>query len=158
MAKAGKVYAVGTEDMDALTFGTTVLLRHLTFSEARKMPIKEFHLDKVLEGMELSMDQFVDLCILLGCDYCEKIRGMGPKNAIKLIQEHKTIEEIIKKVKGDKKYTVPENWPFEEARRLFKEPEVTPAADLELKWEKPNEEELVKFMCEKKGFDEQRIR
>ena len=38
------------------------------------------------------------------------------------------------------------------------EPEVTPAADLELKWEKPNEEELIKFMCEKKGFDEQRIR
>ena len=28
---------VGTEDMDALTFGGEVLLRHLTFSEARKM-------------------------------------------------------------------------------------------------------------------------
>jgi flap endonuclease-1 len=47
LVKGGKVYAVGTEDMDALTFGTTVLLRHLTFSEARKMPIKEFHLNKV---------------------------------------------------------------------------------------------------------------
>merc|ERR1719491_1318754 len=35
LAKAGKVYAVGTEDMDGLTFGTPVLLRHLTFSEAR---------------------------------------------------------------------------------------------------------------------------
>ena len=35
LVKAGKVYAVGTEDMDALTFGSTVLLRHLTFSEAR---------------------------------------------------------------------------------------------------------------------------
>ena len=35
-------------------------------------------------------------------------------------QEHKSIEEIVKKVKGDKKYTVPENWPFAEARRLFK--------------------------------------
>jgi len=35
LVKAGKVFAVGTEDMDALTFGTTVLLRHLTFSEAR---------------------------------------------------------------------------------------------------------------------------
>ena len=42
-----KVYAAGTEDMDTLTFGTTILLRHLTFSEARKMPIKEFHLAKV---------------------------------------------------------------------------------------------------------------
>lgn len=35
-----QVYATATEDMDALTFGSTVLLRHLTFSEAKKMPIK----------------------------------------------------------------------------------------------------------------------
>ncbi len=52
--KKGKVYAVGTEDMDALTFGSNILLRHLTFSEARKMPIKEFHYDKVLEGLEMT--------------------------------------------------------------------------------------------------------
>jgi len=37
LVKAGKVYAVGTEDMDALTFGSSVLLRHLTFSEARSV-------------------------------------------------------------------------------------------------------------------------
>ena len=45
------------EDMDALTFGSNVLLRHLTFSEARKMPIKEFHVDRVLEGFEMTMEQ-----------------------------------------------------------------------------------------------------
>merc|ERR1712141_891865 len=32
LVKNGKVYAVGTEDMDALTFGSNVLLRHLTMS------------------------------------------------------------------------------------------------------------------------------
>lgn len=37
LAKAGLVFATGTEDMDALTFGTPTLLRHLTFSEARKV-------------------------------------------------------------------------------------------------------------------------
>ena len=37
LVKGGKVFAVGTEDMDALTFGSTVLLRHLTFSEARQV-------------------------------------------------------------------------------------------------------------------------
>ena len=31
LVKGGKVYAVGTEDMDTLTFGTNILLRHLTF-------------------------------------------------------------------------------------------------------------------------------
>lgn len=35
LARAGKVFATATEDMDALTFGSTVLLRNLTASEAR---------------------------------------------------------------------------------------------------------------------------
>ena len=157
LVKKGKVFAVGTEDMDALTFGSTVLLRHLTFSEARKMPIKEFYLDRVLEGFEMTQEEFIDLCILLGCDYCDKIRGIGPKNAIKLIQEHKNIEGVLKAI-DKKKYGIPENWMYSEARRLFKEPEVSPAEDFELKWEKPNEEGLVKYMCEEKGFAEDRIR
>lgn len=43
--------------MDALTFGTPVLLRHMTFSEARKMPIQEFHFESVLESMEMTRDE-----------------------------------------------------------------------------------------------------
>lgn len=35
LVKSGKVFATGTEDMDSLTFGSSVVLRHLTFSEAR---------------------------------------------------------------------------------------------------------------------------
>jgi len=57
LARAGKVYAAASEDMDTLTFGSPVLLRHLTFSEQRKMPIQEFALDKVLQGLEMEMDQ-----------------------------------------------------------------------------------------------------
>jgi len=157
LAKAGKVYAVGTEDMDALTFGTPVLLRHLTFSEARKMPIKEFHLSSIMEGFEMSPDQFVDLCILLGCDYVDKIRGIGPKKAIELVKKHKDIETILKNLDSSK-YPAPDNWMFTEARRLFKTPDVTPADQIDLKWEKPDEEELVKYMCGEKGFAEERIR
>lgn len=43
--------------MDTLCFGTPSLLRHLTFSEARNEPIVEVNLDKVLEGLALSMEQ-----------------------------------------------------------------------------------------------------
>jgi len=86
------VFATGTEDMDSLTFGTPILLRHLTYSEARKQPIKEIHLTKVLEELKLNMDEFIDLCILLGCDYCDSIRGIGPVRALELIRQHKTIE------------------------------------------------------------------
>ena len=121
------------------------------------MPIKEFYYDKILEGFKMDKNQFIDLCILLGCDYCDKIRGIGPKHAYKLIQKHKSIEKILENI-DTKKFVVPENWVYEGARNLFIEPEVTPASEIELKWEKPDEEGLVKFMAEENGFAEDRIR
>ncbi|XP_034826168.1 flap endonuclease 1 [Maniola hyperantus] len=157
LVKAGKVYAVATEDMDALTFGANVLLRHLTFSEARKMPVQEFHLNNVLSGLELNQKEFIDLCILLGCDYCGSIRGIGPKRAIELIRQHRSIEQVLDNI-DTKKYQPPENWGFEDARRLFVEPEVADAKDVELKWCDPDEEGLVKFLCGDKQFNEDRVR
>lgn len=157
LVKSGKVWATGTEDMDSLTFGSNVVLRHLTFSEARKMPIKEYHYSKILEELGLSQEEFIDLCILLGCDYCESIRGIGPKRAIDLIKQHKSIEEIVKHL-DSKKYTVPDDWMYREARELFKNPEVTQGEEVELKWTEPNEEELIDFMVRQKGFNEDRIR
>ena len=66
-----------------------------------------------------------------------------------MVQEHKTIENIIKHV-DKKKHSIPENWLFEEARRLFKHPEVTPGEDIDFKWEKPDEEvRHATLQCEK---------
>lgn len=123
LVKAGKVFGVATEDMDAITFGSTVLLRHMTFSEARKMPVQEIHYEKVLKGLELNAEEFIDLCILMGCDYCDTIRGVGPKTAITLIQKHRSIEKIIENI-DTKKYSIPKDWNFEQARNLFKNPDV----------------------------------
>lgn len=157
LVKSGKVYAVATEDMDALTFGTAILLRHLTASEAKKLPIQEFHLSKALQEAGLSHEQFVDLCILLGSDYCETIRGVGPKRAIELIRQHGSIEEILQHL-DTTRYGVPEGWRYQEARRLFLEPDVVGADQVELKWTEPDEEGLVGFMCGEKQFSEDRVR
>lgn len=43
--------------MDTLTFNSPIIIRHLTFSEARKMPIDIIRLDLALEGLELTMEQ-----------------------------------------------------------------------------------------------------
>ncbi|XP_072024123.1 flap endonuclease 1-like [Amphiura filiformis] len=157
LVKAGKVYAVGTEDMDALTFGGSVLLRHLTASEAKKLPVQEINLARVLDGFDLSHEEFIDLCIMMGCDYCGSIRGIGMKKSIELIKKHKTIDSVLQHI--DKtKYPPPEDWLYKEARELFKKPDVTAGEDVELKWTSPNEEELIKFMCGAKQFSEDRIR
>ncbi len=109
LARTGKVYATATEDMDALTFATPKLLRKLTFSSAKDEGILEVDVSKVLEGLDLTMDEFIDLCILCGCDYTDRIRGIGPKNALKLIKKYKTIENIIKNI-DKSKYVIPPTW------------------------------------------------
>lgn len=157
LVKSGKVFAAATEDMDALTFGAPVLLRHLTFSEARKMPVQEFHLNNVLQGLELKQNEFIDLCILLGCDYCGSIRGVGPKRAIDLIRQHRTLDEVLKNIDTEK-YQPPTDWDYERARSLFMEPEVADPKDIELKWTDPDEEGLVKFLCGDRQFNEERVR
>lgn len=157
LVKAGKVFGTATEDMDALTFGSNVLLRHLTFSEARKMPVQEFHYEKVLAGLELSKEAFVDLCILLGCDYCDSIKGVGPKRAMELIKQYKNLEGILNNI-DQKKFTVPEDWNYEKARQLFVSPEIADAEELDLKWTDPDEEGIVKYLCGDRQFSEERVR
>lgn len=160
--------------MDTLTFNSPLLLKHLTFSEQKKMPVHEVSLPKTLEGLGLTMDQFIDLCILLGCDYMEPVKGIGPKTAYKLIKEYGNIEKVKEHLeekeeekrkeaerKGkDKKsaVTFPESWPYVEARAIFKGPDILKADDMDLKWEHPDVEGLVKFLCTDKGFSEDRVR
>jgi flap endonuclease-1 len=108
--------------------------------------------------------QFIDLCILLGCDYLDPIPKVGPSTALKLIRDHGTLENVVKWMKTDPKakerYTVPDDWPFEDARDLFFNPDVRQADDplCDFKWEKPDMDGLIKFLVEEKGFNEDRVR
>ncbi|TEB40109.1 PIN domain-like protein [Coprinellus micaceus] len=223
LARGGKVYAAGSEDMDTLTFNAPILLRHLTFSEAKKQPISEINLEAALKGLGMTMDQFIDLCILLGCDYLEPIKGVGPKSALKLMREYGSLKAVVKhlrekaaatkpaeeseeegeeepaptsdvempdeekdsddeddekqkeepkkkkapakakpkgkgKGKGKGGVQIPEEWPWEEAKELFKKPEVQPSDEVELEWKNPDVDGLIQFLVTEKGFNEERVR
>lgn len=47
------------------------------------------------------------------------------------MREHKSLENILENL-DTKKYQVPVDWPFKEARRLFIDPEITDPATLEV--------------------------
>ena len=119
LCQNGVVDLVLSDDMDLLTSGTKTLLRDFYISSNK---ILEYDLDTVLSGLNLSYDEWVDFCILCGCDYVKRINGVGPKNAYKFIKNHGCIESIIEEYCGeDKKYTLPENYDYLKARTLFKE-------------------------------------
>ncbi len=49
----------------------------------------------VREGLQLSRTSFVDFALLLGTDFSERIRNIGPMRAYKFIKEHGTIEGVV---------------------------------------------------------------
>ena len=106
--------------------------------------------------------QFVDLCILLGCDYLDPIPKIGPNTALKLIREHGSLEKVVEWINNDDKhkYTIPEDWPYADARELFFNPDVRPAdhEDCDFKWEEPDAEGLIKFLVVENAFSEDRVR
>lgn len=156
LVKLGLVYATATEDMDALTFGSNKLLRNLTAAQARKLPVLEIDLQQVLNKLELTMDQFIDLCVLLGCDYTTTIRGVGPQKAFKMIQEHKTIEEGLKHLEA--RFTKPDDFLYSEAAELFKAPDVINDPEkLQLVWGEPDEEGILQFLVDEKGFNRELV-
>ena len=71
----------------------------------------------------MTQEEFVDLCILCGCDYTNTIGGMGPKTAYNLMKECGSIEKVIEKVEAmnqdenkKKKYIIPENFLYAQSR------------------------------------------
>jgi len=150
LVASGRAYAVASEDMDALAFGAKILIRGLN---SEKKPVTEINLDRVLGEWGISMQEFVDLTILLGCDYCPSINGAGPNTALKLIRTHHTLEEVLNWITANKKkWTVPDHFPYQQARQVFLSPEIWPPLDLDLAWTPPDHTQLTTFLMTTKGF------
>ncbi|KAK6121059.1 hypothetical protein DH2020_045197 [Rehmannia glutinosa] len=143
--------------MDTLAFGAPRFIRHLMDPSFKKIPVMEFEVLMILEELNLTMDQFIDLCILSGCDYCDSIRGIGGVTALKLIHQHGSIERILESINKER-YQVPDDWAYQESRRLFKEPSVLTNDDqLELKWTDPDEEGLISYLVNENAFNRDRV-
>ncbi|KAM4557730.1 putative flap endonuclease 1 homolog [Fundulus diaphanus] len=153
LVRDGVVDAVASEDMDTLPFGANVLIRQL--NAKKDSEVIEYSLPKLLEKLQISHEELVDLCILLGCDYCDKIPGLGPKRALILIQKHHTIENVVLNI-NRQTHPVPHFWKYKEARKIFLD--LTESTVPELVWTEPDEEAVVDFLCHTKHFKEERIR
>lgn len=170
LAKKGSCYGVVSEDMDCLTFGTPILLNGFN---SKDDPVVQIKLDEILKGLDISMPQFIDICILCGCDYTGSIQNIGPTKALGFIKEYDTIENLLefldeenKNEKKKQKYVYDlEQFKFKQARDLFITPDVIDAKDVKviiflifkLEFLKPDVENLKKFLIEEKGFSENRV-
>ena len=158
MASKGHVWAAASQDFDSLLFGAPTLIRNLTITGKRKLPRRreyvnvepeEVTLDETLTSLEIKRDQLIDLAILVGTDFNEGIKGIGPKKALKLIKKHKNLEKVIE----EKGFTI-EN--FEEVRNIFLKPDVTDEYEISLG--KIDVDGVMKLLVDNYDFSEGRVR
>jgi 5'-3' exonuclease len=86
-----KVDAIMTEDSDALVYITPRILHKVSGGQCI-----ELSMPRILEALDMSPAQFVDMCILCGTDYAPSVPGIGPMKAHKFIKTCGSIDEISK--------------------------------------------------------------
>ena len=94
LCKRGLVDAVLTEDTDVLAYGSPIFLSKIDTSNDTCVQIVY---SEVLEALNITSSQFLDLCIMFGCDYNKNINKVGIETSYKYILTYKTIDEIEKK-------------------------------------------------------------
>ncbi len=157
MVSDGRVWAGASQDYDALLFGTTNLVRNLTLAGKRRLPSGKTQdvvpelvsLREVLSALGITREQLVDMAILIGTDFNDGVRGVGPKRALAAIRRTGSLERLSE----EGKVTVPEE--YDEVRRIFLEPETV--TDYSLEWKKPDNDRVRRIMCDSHGFSVDRI-
>lgn len=120
---AGVVDYIFSEDTDVLALGGNYLVMGL--KNKKTAPLEIWSLQETLNKLELTMAQFIDLCILLECDYLkEKVPGVGPITALNLIKKYVSIEKIQEE---DPKYVITDAYlnKVTKVRPMFSLPKLT---------------------------------
>jgi flap endonuclease-1 len=158
MASKGSVYASGSQDMDSLLFGSPRLVRNLSIVGRRKLPRRNeyvevepeiIHLQKLLESLEITREQLVDIGLLVGTDYSPQVKGVGPKTALKIVKEYGSLEKAVEKG------VVEIDFDYNAVRKLFLNPAVTDSYVLE--WKPPVEERVYEILVEEFDFSRERV-
>src|SRR6185295_410374 len=74
---------------------------------------------KMLEHYAITRSQLVDLAILMGTDFNDGIKGIGPKKALKLVKDFGSIENMPAEIRDGAGTAV------SEIRQIFLHPDVT---------------------------------
>src|SRR5579872_1261579 len=162
----GKMYAKGvcSDDSDMLVLGARYLFKDMLRFMGNNKQVMVINLEKTLENMDLTMDQFQDMSVMLGCDYCSRIKKIGPKGAYKFIQTHETLEDTLEFLEETGKYPDIDSDCMIAARDYFRtaikelddnDEFVLTDDNLKLRLYQPDE--LIDFMCVKHNFDFEKI-
>lgn len=153
-------WSTASQDYDSLLFGSPRLIRNLAISGKRKLPKKDIYvevkpevieLNTLLNVLDISREQLIDVAILLGTDYNpDGVKGVGPKTALKLIKTYGSLDGALK--------ALPEaRFPVDplKIKEFFLNPPVV--ANYRIEWGEPDKELIKEVLISRHDFSEDRV-
>ncbi len=163
MAKNKSINFAASQDWDVLLFGSPLLVRNLSISGRRKVPRKYEYIEikpqlielkNVLNELGISQEQLILIGILIGTDFNPGIKGFGPKRALELVKEQKTLKNILSSIDWNLQFE-DDKISAQEILDFFKNPPVE--EKFKLKWLQPDSDAILKFMVDEFEFSQERI-
>ncbi|MFW5846742.1 MAG: flap endonuclease-1 [Nanoarchaeota archaeon] len=158
-----EIFATASQDYDSLLFGTPRLLQNLTLARKRKtqygwveVKTQLIDLERVLNELEINLDQLICLGILVGTDYNPKgIPGIGQKKALDIVRKHKQPVLIFKSVE-EQLMSIPEEdrFDWQEIFHIFHHHSVE---DKEIEFPKLDEDKIKEILVKEHDFSRERV-
>lgn len=148
MVEKGDSWCVASQDYDCLLFGAPRMLKNIAVRGPRSR-LEIIYLNEVLEENNLTREQLIDVAILVGTDFNEGIKGVGAKKGRNLIKKHGDVYGALKHLKTELDVDP------QEVRDIFLDHDFID--DYSVKWNKPDKEGAIDFLCEKHDFSVDRV-
>ena len=158
IAQRGDVWAAASKDYDSLLFGAPRLVRFLTISGREFLPSRgtsrpivpeTIDLQSMLDALEITRAQLVDIGLLVGTDFHPGIKGIGPKKAVALVKRFDAIDQMPAEIRdafGSE---------LDRLRQIYLAPDVRD--DYRLDVGRCDTEGVVRFLCDEHAFARDRV-
>jgi len=158
MAQSGQAFTVAGKDYDSLLFGSPRLARFVALQSTEFLPSKGrsrlsppeiIDTDENLKALRLTRTQLIEAAILVGTDFNEGVKGIGPKTAVKRLNEFGSLENLPPEIREK----LPPNFPA--IRDYFLHPEVM--EELNLQKGRLDLGSAIEFLCGERDFAKDRV-
>ena len=160
LTNTGQAYASASQDYDSILCGAKKLVRNFTSSGRRKIPNRNTYIEvlpeiietqKTLDSIKMTREELVDVGILIGTDFNPNgFERIGPKTAMKLIRQHKRLEDIPQIQEQLVEIE------FEQIRNIFLNPDVANVD--EITFNEVDYDGIMNYLVKERSFSEDRIK
>jgi len=96
LCKLGIVSAVISNDMDFIILGCPYVIRNINF---RNDDIDLYIYDNILKNLNLTTETLVELSLILGCDYCQRVINIKNKYVYDIFRLYANLDDLILNIK-----------------------------------------------------------